>query len=81
MVSWCELLSDEKKQLKVWKSFLEMLGINRRKCPGFRTVLRVNICCINSFAFFLGTWILFYLAVVAIFCGAVTGSAALLGVK
>ena len=81
MVTWFELLSDEKKQLRLWKHFLAMIGINRRKCPSFRTVLRVNVVCCSSVLFFLVTWLLFYVTVVAVFCGAIAGSAALMGLK
>lgn len=75
------LLSDDKTQLKAWKQFLVLVGINWRKCPSFRTILRVNLCCINSVVFLLATWLFFYVAVISIFCAAVTGSASLLGIQ
>lgn len=81
MVNLIELLSDEREQLRLWQSFLLLLGINWKKCPPFRQVLRVNLCCLNSAIFFFGTWIVFYLMVVCIFCGAVAGTASLMGIK
>lgn len=81
MVNLIELLSDEREQLRLWHSFLLLLGINWKKCPPFRQVVRVNLCCLNSAIFFLGTWIVFYLMVVCIFCGTIAGTASLMGIK
>jgi hypothetical protein len=81
MVQIYELFFDEREQMRVWQSLLLLIGINWKKCPSFRQILRVNICCLNSALFFLATWIVFYLMVIAVFCGAIAGTASLLGVK
>lgn len=81
MTSWYDVITDEEEQRKLWKHMLLLLGINTKKCPGFRTVVRVNLCCLNSALFLMGTWLVFYLMVVFIFCSVVSGTASVLQIK
>jgi hypothetical protein len=46
-----------------------------------QNIVRINICCLNSALFFIGTWILFYAIVLVLFFGIFLGAATLLGVK
>ena len=45
-----------------------------------QTMVRVNVCCLNSVVFFVGTWLVFYAVVLALFCAVLFAAAtALLG--
>ena len=76
-----ERILSEKHRAKIWSTLLLIFAINWKKCPSFRQILRVNLCCIGSATFFIGTWIMFYCLVIAVFCGAVAGTATLLGIE
>ena len=81
MVKWLAIFRDERTQLRALKYLLSLFGVKWNRLPDIKTIIRVNVCCINSAVFFIGTWILFYLIVTAVFCGVIMGAAALLGVK
>ena len=81
MVRLYDLLFNEDEQLRFWQTMLLLIGINWKKCPSFRQIVRVNVCCINSALFFLATWVIFYFVVIGVFLGTIVGVATVLGIK
>lgn len=81
MVRIYDLLFNEDQQIRFWQTLLLLVGINWKKCPPFRQIVRVNICCINSAVFFIATWVVFYCLVVGVFLGTIVGVSTVFGVK
>ncbi|RWS09793.1 hypothetical protein B4U79_10068 [Dinothrombium tinctorium] len=62
-------IHDKKNHKFLKRVFLQLIEVNSKKCPGYRQVAKVNCLLVFLFAYFVSTWIAFYLTTCFMFLG------------